>query len=388
MNNREKIKIICRRPKDFLKEIINKKINLYSIKINKKDLEIIIDDKDIVKINEIKYIHKIKIIRYYGMNNIKYLIRKNKLFLLCVILGIIINILLSNIIFNIEVETSNQNLKKVLLNDLKNNNIEIFHIKPSKEKKKIVKEKILKKENNIIEWLEIKEQGTKYIIKVQERKINKKNEECYPRNIVSNKIAVITKIIAEEGEIIKKENDLVTKNEILISGLIYNNDKIVSKKCAVGKVYGEVWYKVLLSIPQKIKKEEYTNNKSYGISLKVFNKEYNFGNKYKTFKKNQYNIINSRIVPIKIGITKYRNTKIVIKEYDISNIDEYALNLAEERINKKLSNPVIINKKVLKKNINNSKIDVEVFFSVEEDITSYQDISSVNIDSINNETEE
>ena len=388
MNNREKIKIICRRPKDFLKEIINKKINLYSIKINKKDLEIVIDDKDIVKINEIKYIHKIKIIRYYGMNNIKYLIRKNKLFLLCVILGIIINILLSNIIFNIEVETSNQNLKKVLLNDLKNNNIEIFHIKPSKEKKKIVKEKILKKENNIIEWLEIKEQGTKYIIKVQERKINKKNEECYPRNIVSNKIAVITKIIAEEGEIIKKENDLVTKNEILISGLIYNNDKIVSKKCAVGKVYGEVWYKVLLSIPQKIKKEEYTNNKSYGISLKVFNKEYNFGNKYKTFKKNQYNIINSRIVPIKIGITKYRNTKIVIKEYDISNIDEYALNLAEERINKKLSNPVIINKKVLKKNINNSKIDVEVFFSVEEDITSYQDISSVNIDSINNETEE
>ena len=388
MNNREKIKIICRRPKDFLKEIINKKINLYSIKINKKDLEIVIDDKDIVKINEIKYIHKIKIIRYYGMNNIKYLIRKNKLFLLCVILGIIINILLSNIIFNIEVETSNQNLKKVLLNDLKNNNIEIFHIKPSKEKKKIVKEKILKKENNIIEWLEIKEQGTKYIIKVQERKINKKNEECYPRNIVSNKIAVITKIIAEEGEIIKKENDLVTKNEILISGLIYNNDKIVSKKCAVGKVYGEVWYKVLLSIPQKIKKEEYTNNKSYGISLKVFNKDYNFGNKYKTFKKNQYNIINSRIVPIKIGITKYRNTKIVIKEYDISNIDEYALNLAEERINKKLSNPVIINKKVLKKNINNSKIDVEVFFSVEEDITSYQDISSVNIDSINNETEE
>ncbi len=388
MNNREKIKIICRRPKDFLKEIINKKINLYSIKINKKDLEIIIDDKDIVKIDEIKYIHKIKIIRYYGMNNIKYLIRKNKLFLLCVILGIIINILLSNIIFNIEVETSNQNLKKVLLNDLKNNNIEIFHIKPSKEKEKIVKEKILKKENNIIEWLEIKEQGTKYIIKVQERKINKKNEECYPRNIVSNKIAVITKIIAEEGEIIKKENDLVTKNEILISGLIYNNDKIVSKKCAVGKVYGEVWYKVLLSIPQKIKKEEYTNNKSYGISLKVFNKDYNFGNKYKTFKKNQYNIINSRIVPIKIGITKYRNTKIVIKEYDISNIDEYALNLAEERINKKLSNPVIINKKVLKKNINNSKIDVEVFFSVEEDITSYQDISSVNIDSINNETEE
>ena len=104
--------------------------------------------------------------------------------------------------------------------------------------------------------------------------------------------------------------------------------------------------------------------------------------------KNQYNIINSRIVPIKIGITKYRNTKIVIKEYDISNIDEYALKLAEERINKKLSNPVIINKKVLKKNINNSKIDVEVFFSVEEDITSYQDISSVNIDSINNETEE
>ena len=41
---------------------------------------------------------------------------------------------------------------------------------------------------------------------------------------------------------------------------------------------------------------------------------------------------------------------------------------------KLLIKPKIIRKKVLKKSIKNSKIIVEVFFAVEEDITSYQDI--------------
>ena len=42
-------------------------------------------------------------------------------------------------------------------------------------------------------------------------------------------------------------------------------------------------------------------------------------------------------------------------------------------------------KKVLKKTSKNSKIEVEIFISTEENITAYQDITNINIDDLNKE---
>ena len=387
MKSKKKIRILCRNPKEFLQEIINNNINLYDIKINKNDLEVIILDSDISKLEKIKYLHKTKILNYYGLSRIKYLLINKRIFLLFVITGIIINVLLSNIVFDIEIDTANKELKKIIENDLKDNNIKKYHFRLSNNLKKQTKEKIMSKEHEKIEWLEIIEQGTKYIIKVQEKKKNIEEEKCYPRNIVSKKTAIITKINSEEGEIVKKVNDLVLPNDIIISGLIYNNDKVVSKRCARGRVLGEVWYKVTVEIPKLIKEENNTNNHSYGISYIFFSNKYNIGNKFKKYKKNQYDIIGSKLIPIKIGICKYKEIKIVSKSRNIEDVEEYALKIAEKKIERQLSNPTIISKKVLKKNVKNSKIIVDVFVSVEEDIVKYQDISAVDIEKINQEEE-
>ena len=43
----------------------------------------------------------------------------------------------------------------------------------------------------------------------------------------------------------------------------------------------------------------------------------------------------------------------------------------------------IISKKVLKKNEFNSKIEIEVFFKIEENITDYQSIEELNIEEMN-----
>lgn len=382
MINREKIKITCRNPKQFLEELINKKINLYDIEINKKNLIVIIDEYDLSKIDKIKNIHKIKIIDYYGKRKILNIIKNNKLFIILIFIGILLNILLSNIIFNIEIDTSNQKLKQIIEKDLKENNIKKYHLKLPSKKIKLTKDKILSKEHNMIEWLEIVEKGTKYIIKVQERKINSEEEICYPRNIIAKKRGTIRKITSSSGEILKKENDVVEKDEVLISGFIHNKEEIVSKRCAIGKVYAEVWYTVEVQIPEKNEKEKPTNKSNYGISLKIINKEYNLNNKYKFFQKKQYNIISSRIIPMELGIAKYNEIKKVTEKNNLKDVDNYAIKIATKKINNKLSNPKIINKKVLKKQLKNSKIIIDIFFAVEEDITSYQDISKVDIKDI------
>ena len=55
-----------------------------------------------------------------------------------------------------------------------------------------------------------------------------------------------------------------------------------------------------------------------------------------------------------------------------------AINLATKKIEKQLySDEYIINKKILSFDINNSKIGVDVFVSVYENITGYQNIEEI-----------
>ena len=168
----------------------------------------------------------------------------------------------------------------------------------------------------------------------------------------------------------------------MISGLIHNKEKIVSKKCAVGKVYGEVWYKVKLEIPTTYNEEELLNNHSYGVSINWLNKKYDINHKYPQYEKKEYNIIGTNLINLNIKYVKYIQKKIIQKRYSIKSLEKKALQETEKQVK---SRGKILNKKVLKKTKKNSKIIIDVFVSVEEDITAYQDISSLDINKINEE---
>ena len=383
--NKIKIEIIGKNPDYFLKEIINKNINIYDLEKNYKSIRLIINSNDYEIIKEIKTTYKIKIIKKYGILKFYDYLKKYNLFLLFIIIGILINILLSNIIFKVEVIHPNKKLVKIVYKDLNNLGLKKYHFKVNKNK---IKEKLLEKEKDKIEWLEIENIGTKYIIKLEEKKKNKKEKKCPFRNIISKKCALIYSIESSNGEIVKKKNDYISKGEVIISGFIHNKEKVVSKKCAIGKVYGEVWYTTKVLVPTNVTTIKKTNNNDHGINIKIFKKNINLGNKLKYYKKYVYNIIDSKIIPISIGTSKYQEIKIINKIYTINNVDEIALSLSEKEIKKKLKkDEEVMDKKVLKKIKKNSKIEVEVFLKVKENITSYQDISNINIEDLNKKEE-
>ena len=93
-----------------------------------------------------------------------------------------------------------------------------------------------------------------------------------------------------------------------------------------------------------------------------------------SYKREDNFIIGSRILPINISFTKYLETKIKEYNYNLLNIDSYALELASSKIKNKLGDIDILTKKVLKKSEKNSKILVEVFVKVKEDITDIVNI--------------
>ena len=114
-----------------------------------------------------------------------------------------------------------------------------------------------------------------------------------------------------------------------------------------------------------------------------------FGKKHHTDKYNCYaEVLSSvKLLPQEHSGEKYSENKITNVVRNLNDVEDYAIEIATKKVNKQLSNPNVISKKVLKKQVKNSKIIVDVFISVEEDITTYQDISSIDIEKINQERE-
>ncbi len=384
MSNKIKIEIIGKNTDYFLKEIIRKNIDIYNLEKENHKLVITVNYSDYLKIKDSKTTYKINIISRYGLNRIQHLINKYLLLIIFFLIGILINLFLSNIIFSIKVIHPNRNIRNIIIKDLKLYGLSKYHFKPTYKQREKIKRKILAKEKDKIEWLEIEENGTKYIIRVEERKIKKEESLCPERHIVARKNALILEISASAGEIVKKKNDYVNKGDVLISGLIHNKETIVSKKCAQGIIFGEVWYKVKIALPKYYLKETKIRGKKYGLTLKVFTKEYNYQKKLRNYNIQEYNIIKDDIVPIKLTFNTYQRVKKTKYKKNIECIKKEAINIATKRLNEKLKNDEkILDKKVLKIVENNSKIDVEVFFRIKEDITDYQEITDLNIEEIN-----
>lgn len=375
MISKYKVAIEGKNPDYFINELIKNNIYIYDLEKEYKKLIIVISLDDYNKLKKIKTSYKFYIIDSYGVVKFKYLVKKYLFFLICMFLGICLNIFLSKLIFDVEVVHSNRYIREIVYNNLRERGIYKYRFKVNYlEKEKIIKE-ILKKESNDIEWLEIEEIGTKYIVKVEQRKKNKEEEVCVPRNIVAGKDAFILEIQADVGEVVKKKYDYVKKGDIVISGIIHNKEEEVSRKCATGKIYGEVWYKVNLEIPMEYKEEIVTGKEKNTFEINFLNKNISLFNNFKTYKKNSTFLIGSNLLPISLNFTKYLETDVKMYKYNLFNVDDYALELASKKIKNKLgTRGEVVSKKVLKKSIKKSKIIIEVFVKVKEDITDSVEI--------------
>ena len=279
-------------------------------------------------------------------------------------------------IFEIEIIHSNKDIRNLLKKELKINGIKKYSLKKDYDNVQKIKEKILNKHKDKIEWLEIEPNGTKYTVRVEERKIPIKDENNSPRNIVAKKPGIIKKVIAHKGEIIKDMDDYVEKGELIISGDLVFNNEVKGKVRSEGKVFAEIWYLTKTEYPFVIlKKEEIGKEKDVYI-LKFLNKSFGFDINYKKSKvKEEKTLISHRIIPIKL--VKQKRKKLITTN-QILTFDE-ALEQAKKAsikaVKSKLSKEeYIIKNTYLKSNVNNSTIEVEMFFAVYEDITDYVEI--------------
>lgn len=364
--------------KRIIKKLVKYQIYFEKIIYKKEFCYIYVDYYNYCKILKYQKIYHIELIETKGINKYKYLLKKYFLFFISTIIGIIFLFLLSNVIFDVKIMTDNSELYKIINNELRYYGITKYkQVKTFKEKEEI-KEKILLEYKDKIEWLEIDRRGSRYIINVLERIINKEEDNNNYQHLVSKKNAIILEIKAETGSIIKKINDYVNKGDIIVSGTITKGEEIKDYVKAKGEVFGETWYNVEVSVPINGSSKTYTGKSKKRLVINYFDKKINLFdfNKYKQEEISEEKILlESKILPFSLSYNTIKEINLVDDINTLEKAIEEGMNIGRKRLLDTLANDSkILSQKKLKLYTKDSKIIIEIFFKVYENITDYIEI--------------
>ena len=369
MNSYLILKVSGKNIPKFILRCKNNNINILKLEqISYKEALIKINYKDYDKLLKIKSIYDITLINNTGFLKFKELLNKHKYFLIMFTFGILFLIYLCNIIFEVDVISTNNELNNLVKKDLENYNIKKYKLKKSYKEKERIKSELLEKYNDTIEWIEITDVGTKYGVQVVERKKKVTEEKNEYTNIVASKSGVLRKIYAEEGVKVVDNNTYVNKGDIIISGAITKDEEIKKIVNAKGKVYAEVWYNVNIEFPLEYTEKKYTNKKKKSVYMRLGNK-YISKRRFKNFERRKILSLKNRLVPFELGIEEEQKVNIINDKYTIEEAKKKAILSAKEKILQSLDkDEYITSQKTLKFYAKDSKIVLDIFFSCYEQI--------------------
>lgn len=373
-----KVRITGRNINNFIKKLIKYKIKIIKLKyISYKEIIVVINYDDYLKLLKHKSIYEIEAVDDMGRLKIEDNLKKNRILFIMIILGLGLLLLLSNVIFDIEVIHSSSEIRTLIIDELEKYGVSKYKIKKNYEELEKIKEKILEDNEDKLEWIEIIESGVKYIVRVQERVINPPETDIPYQDIVSNKTAIITKIIATKGEKVKEINSYVNKGDTIITGSLVRPDGTVTYTQALGCVYGEVWYSVTIEYSYIYREEKLTGNKDTVYVINFLGKKWElFSNKYQNYKSVSTNILSNYLLPISLVKEEREELEVTEAIYTYDEAINKALDLAREKLlNSSDKIKEVKNIKILDQyDTNENTIKLKLFVSVIEDITNYRKI--------------
>lgn len=377
----------------FIERFINtcniRKIQLWNLKRETTTvLYASISVEDFKRIREIakKTKSRIKVIDKKGLAFVAKRYKKRRVFVLlcmCLVMGIIV---LSNFVWNIEIEGVQTIEKEEIQKNLQEEGLEIGMWKNHIQTRDIINRIRLKRDD--IAWIGIEIQGTNAIVKIVEAdakpEIIDEEEYC---DIVASKDAVIVSIEAQNGIPTVKAGDLVKAGSILISGTIEGKYTGIRNVHAEGSVKAKVWYTEKVKTDLKEHKMEKNGNreKRYGIKLNNFQinlfKTLSKFEKYDTIRENKkLKLFSNFYLPIElITITNYELQEREY-QYSLEEAKQKGIKEAQEVLDKTIQQEkrVTEEQKILNKyitaNENEEYVEVEVTYEVLEEIGTKEKI--------------
>lgn len=372
------IKCKVRNQNRILVKLYKNKINVYDVIQKGDEIYVKVLESDYERIKKTIVTAKFYYVSDSGFFRIKKMITPLKIF--AVLLFLFLTNFFSNVIVRVDVIHSNKEIRDLVRKSLDAEGIHVWSFKKDYATLQSIKEKILNAYKDRLEWVEIESVGMRYVVRIEERIINHFESENKFCHIVASKSGVVDSIVSTKGEIVVHEGQYVKEGDILISGEIKFNEEVKNNVCASGSAYAEVWYETHVTLPIEYITKERTGKKRFNLSF-----ESDSG---------KYKILRSRLVTHEdeskvlfrfFNFTFYLDTEYETIEtknkYDLESGTKVALDLATEKIQTKFKkNEKIKVQKVLKNTINDSTIEIDVFYAILEDIAKLEEYTVTNVE--------
>ena len=368
----------------FINILASKKIFLWNVK--KKNSSLLCANISIKDFKEIKDIarktkSKVKINRKKGVPFVFNKYKKRKIFIM-LLLPIIIMIMISSMyVWNIDIVSSGDINEKELLEQLNEKGLAVGKIKRNIDTKNIITN--IRLERSDISWMEINLKGTNAIVNIvkaeEKPNIIDDNEYC---DIVSDKKGIITKITAQRGTIAVKVGDIVEEGTKLISGIMegkYTDPRYVHAK---GEVEAKVWYtkRRKSKFTREVSKQTGAEKEKYSIifnnfRINLYKRLPNF-EKYDTISENKkIKIFSDFYLPISIQKDTYKEIEKKNITYGKQELQNILINEMEEEFEQENFNDKnITNKTVNVYQKDKDTIEVELTYEVLETIGTEEKI--------------
>ena len=364
----------------YIEQFINicntRQINLWNIK-KENSIKVFasIQISDFRKLKQIckKTKCKIKIQNKKGLPFIIKKYKKRKFFFLFLLLIVLTIIILSNFIWNIEIEGETDIPKEEILELVKSEGLEIGKLKRTIDTKEIINK--IRLERDDISWVGIEIEGTNATIKLvkadEKPEIINDSDYC---NIVADKNAMILKVSAQNGTPLVKEGDIVTNGDIIVAG--WMEGKYTGKQYvhAQAEVQAKVWYTTTEKVYLKETEKVETGQTENSYSVKINNFQINLPKslpkfqKYDTIEENKkLKLFSNFYLPFELVKYTYKEYKEEQVVHSIEEAKQIGIDRAKESLQEKIDGKEILDKQV-KVRTEKDYIEVEVTYEVKENI--------------------
>ena len=265
--------------------------------------------KRILESSNISY----RIVREYRLFKRESGIQRTAVIVSAWIFAAIIVVLLSNIVWCVEVDGNEMANDNSIISDLDQCGLSIGNMWRNMDLGEI-ESRFLSARQDIV-WININRVGTVAYVSVIESSGSDTDKEDALKysNIIAKKDCVIEDINVKQGTAVVSVGDVVTAGDVLILGIIQSGES--SRFCAAeGEISGRVNDSINVNVKRERTEKIPTDISIYSLKIKIFNFSVNIFKKYGNFG-NDYDIIEERN---KISLFHGRSLPLeVIKEYRI-----------------------------------------------------------------------
>lgn len=306
--------------------------------------------------------------------------KKNWGFVSGIIAFFMITFILSNMVWDIDIQGAEPKTEHLVEKELKKIGIKKGSFQFLMPEPEEIQKRVLDEVEEIT-WVGVDLIGTTYHIEVVEKKEPPEREYVSPRHIVAKKDAVISRMFVEKGMPMVEIHDHVKKGQILVSGIIGNekDEKLVGAK---GEIFGETWYVTNVEVPIESTFEVLSGNYRAKHKIQLFDLSipiWGFKKvEYKQYKKERVekplNFLHFKL-PISYIHETYRESETALRNYSKEEAIEKGLTLATKNLEEKLKDgEEITEEKVLHESFENGKVKMKILFQVIEDIAETKPI--------------